>query len=37
MQVWELGFGIAVALRKFNRLVATTLFRRRESSPVESF
>jgi hypothetical protein len=37
MQVQELGFGIVVALRKFNRFVATTLFRGRESSPVESF
>jgi hypothetical protein len=37
MQVWELGFGIAVALRKFNRFVGTRLYRRRESAPVESF
>jgi len=37
MQVWELGLGIAVALLKFNRFVATALSRRRESSPVKYF
>ncbi len=30
MQVWALGRGIGVALRKFNRFVAATLSRRQE-------
>jgi len=34
MQVWGLGFGFAMALRKFNRFAVATLARRRELSPV---
>jgi hypothetical protein len=33
MQVWTLGRGIAVALRKFNGFVTTTFSRRQESAP----
>jgi hypothetical protein len=34
MQVWALGLGIAVALLKFNRFVATTPSRRQKASRV---
>jgi VWFA-related protein len=37
MQVWALGLGFAVALRKLNRCVAIRLFRKQESSPGWSY
>jgi VWFA-related protein len=37
MQVWALGSGFAVALRKFNGFVANRLSRKQESSPVWSY